>query len=188
MRLIFIPEKLSEVHCVTAREARSLPFYWFSTLKFFLNPVREFPFYHSHVRYTDETKRKFEKSSASEVGVLWVAHRDRFWNLWFHHRGMKFSWNCAIVHGRFMSNLSKRTLTNRVSFQMHINKSWFRDLSNLSKRTLTNRVSGTNWEFIIGKSIRFWNKGFHNRGINNPSFQKNTHPQPPYQALAWSYR
>ena len=25
MRLIFIPEKLSEVHCVTAREARSLP-------------------------------------------------------------------------------------------------------------------------------------------------------------------
>ena len=156
MRLIFIPEKLSEVHCVTAREARSLPFYWFSPLKFFLNPVREFPFYHSHVRYTDETKRKFEKSSASEVGVLWVAHRDRFWNLWFHHRGMKFSWNCAIVHGRFMSNLSKRTLTNCVSFQMHINKSWFRDPSNLSKRTLTNRVSGTNWEFIIGKSIRFW--------------------------------
>ena len=128
----------------------------FSPLKFFLNPVGESPFYHSHVRYTDETKRKFEKSSASEVGVLWVAHRDRFWNLWFHHRGMKFSWNCAIVHGRFMSNLSKRTLTNCVSFQMHINKSWFRDPSNLSKRTLTNRVSGTNWEFIIGKSIRFW--------------------------------
>ena len=90
MRLIFIPEKFSEVHCVTGREARSLPFYWFSTLKFFLNPVREFPFYHSHVRYTDETKRKFEKSSASEVGVLWAVHLDRFENLRFHHRGMKF--------------------------------------------------------------------------------------------------
>ena len=90
MRLIFIPEKLSEVHCVTAREARSLPFYWFSILKFFLNPVREFPFYHSHVRYTDETKRKFEKSSASEVGVLWAVHLDRFENLRFHHRGMTF--------------------------------------------------------------------------------------------------
>ena len=42
----------------------------FSPLKFFLNPIGESPFYHSHVRYTDETKRKFEKSSASEVGVL----------------------------------------------------------------------------------------------------------------------
>ena len=29
------------------------------------------------------------KSSASEIGVLWVALRDIFWNLRCHHRGMK---------------------------------------------------------------------------------------------------
>ena len=40
-----------------------------------------------NVRYTYKTELKLEKSSESEVGVLWVARLYRFWNLGFKHRG-----------------------------------------------------------------------------------------------------